>query len=199
MFWEKRYLIKDYVYGTRPNEYFRQQLEAAGKPGRLLLLAEGEGRNAVYAAQKGWQVTAVDFSAKGREKALALASERGTNIDYLLADIQHFNFAEHAPWDLIGLVYAHFPPDWRAKIHQQCAASLRPGGRIILEAFNPRQLGLHSGGPKDMDLLYSKSMLEQDFGDLEPLECAESTLFLSEGEGHAGLAEVVRGLFQKSS
>jgi len=196
-FWDDRYENRDYVYGTQPNQYFQQQLDAIGKPGRLLLLAEGEGRNAVYAAEKGWQVTAVDFSAKGREKALALAAGRGTNFDYLLGDIRQFDFAGHGPWDVIGLVYAHFPAEWRPEIHQKCAAVLRPGGRVILEAFNRKQLNRLSGGPKNIDWLYSKNMLEQDFEPLEPVECAETTVFLNEGEGHSGLAELVRGCFLK--
>ena len=196
-FWDDRYESRDYVYGTQPNHYFQQQLDAIEKPGRLLLLAEGEGRNAVYAAEKGWQVTAVDFSAKGREKALALAAERETNFDYLLADIRQFDIAAQGGWDVIGLIYAHFPAEWRAEIHQKCAAALRPGGRIILEAFNRKQLNRLSGGPKNIDLLFSKSMIEQDFEALEPVECVETTVFLKEGQGHSGLAELVRGCFLK--
>ena len=198
-FWESRYEGQDYVYGTQPNRYFQQQLDAFKEPGRLLLLAEGEGRNAVYAAEKGWQVTAVDFSAKAREKALALAGERETHFQYLIADIQRFDFASCEPWDAIGLIYAHFPPEWRAETHQKCVAALRPGGKIILEAFNRKQLSRLSGGPKNMDLLYSKTMLEQDFEHLDPIESIEATVFLNEGEGHSGLGEVVRGCFQKRS
>jgi len=196
-FWEHRYASAVYTYGTRPNQYFQQQLERLEKPGRLLLLAEGEGRNAVYAATKGWQVTAVDFSANAREKALALAKERGVMIEYRLEDIQQFDFSTDHQWDVIGLVYAHFPPEWRAAVHQKCAAALAPGGHIILEAFNPNQLNRQSGGPKNIDWLYTKNMLLQDFKSLEPLLCAESTVFLQEGAGHEGFGEVIQGNFSK--
>ena len=196
-FWDKRYESQEYVYGIAPNRYFQQQLDAIEKPGRLLLLAEGEGRNAVYAAEKGWQVTAVDFSTSGRDKALALARERGTTIDYLLADIQHFDFAKFGAWEAIGLVYAHFPPEWRTSIHQKCAKALAPGGKILLEAFNRKQLSRLSGGPKDVEMLYSKILLEEDFELLTPVEAAELTILLNEGDGHSGLAEVVRACFQK--
>jgi SAM-dependent methyltransferase len=196
-FWEQRYEDTVYTYGTKPNRYFQQQLEAFDKPGRLLLLAEGEGRNAVYAAAQGWQVTAVDFSENARKKALALAKEEGVLFEYLLTDIQQFDFSAYGNWDVIGLVYAHFPPDWRSAIHQKCADALAPGGHIILEAFNPKQLNRQSGGPKNRDWLYTPSMLLQDFESLEPIKCAESTVFLQEGTGHDGLGEVVRGNFRK--
>ncbi len=196
-FWDKRYADTAYTYGTKPNLYFQQQLDELPKPGRLLLLAEGEGRNAVYAAEKGWQVTAVDFSEKGREKALALAAEKGVGFDYQIANIREFDLIGNGPWDVIGLIYAHFPPELREAIHYKCTRALNPGGHIILEAFNRKQIHRLSGGPKDLDMLYSKILLEDDFENLEILEATESTTFLAEGEGHAGLAEVVRFLVKR--
>lgn len=196
-FWNDRYSKADYTYGILPNHFFKQQLDAIPTPGRLLLLAEGEGRNAVYAAQKGWQVTAVDLSEKGREKALALAAAHGVSLEYQIAKIQDYPFAQNGPWDAIGLIYAHFPPEIRFKIHQKCVKALRPGGHLILEAFNRKQLGRLSGGPKDPDMLYSKTTLEDDFEPLELLEAGAYTVYLEEGEGHNGLAEVVRILAKK--
>lgn len=196
-FWDNRYAEAAYAYGTKPNVYFKNQLDAIPTPGRLLLLAEGEGRNAVYAAQQGWQVTAVDFSEKARGKALALAAENDVHFEYLIANIQDYNLVGNGPWDAIGLIYAHFPPELRVSIHHKCTKALKKDGRVILEAFNRKQLGRLSGGPQDIDLLYSKIMLEEDFDGLEMLEATESTTFLSEGEGHAGLAEVVRFLLKK--
>ena len=196
-FWENRYQSDGYTYGTRPNAYFKAQLDAAGTPGRLLLLAEGEGRNAVYAAAKGWQVTAVDFSPKAREKALALAEAQGVEFEYLIADIQHFDFDSHGKWDAVALIYAHFPAAWRASVHRKCADALAPGGILVVEAFNPNQLSRTSGGPKNIDMLYSKTILEQDFEPLETIECKELTIVLDEGEGHSGFGEVVRGYFRK--
>ncbi|MDO8368229.1 MAG: class I SAM-dependent methyltransferase [Saprospiraceae bacterium] len=198
-FWDKRYADSVYAYGTKPNLYFQQQLDVLPKPGRLLLLAEGEGRNAVYAAEKSWQVTAVDFSEKGREKALALAAEKGVSFDYQIANIREYDLIGNGPWDVIGLIYAHFPPELRKAIHHKCIQALKPGGRVILEAFNRKQIYRLSGGPKELDMLYSKIILEHDFEGLEILEATESTTFLTEGEGHAGLAEVVRFLLKKST
>ncbi len=148
-FWDNRYSETAYTYGTQPNVYFKKQLDAIPKPGRLLLLAEGEGRNAVYAAQKGWAVTAVDFSEKGKEKALILAAEQGVQLDYQIADIGQYDMLQNGPWDAIGLIYAHFLPETRPEIHQKCVQALRPGGQLILEAFNGKQINRSSGGPKD--------------------------------------------------
>jgi len=199
MFWETRYSEAGYMYGIEPNRYFQQCLDAIPTPGHLLLLAEGEGRNAVYAAQTGWTVTAVDFSEKARDKALALAAARGVTFDYLVADLQHFDIGQSATWDAIGLVFAHFTPETRHLLHQKCVRALRPGGSIILEAFNHRQLGRLSGGPKNVEMLYSKLMLQEDFEGLDTVEISEATVFLDEGEGHAGLAEVTRAHFLKRS
>ena len=196
-FWDTRYSTADYAYGVEPNRYFQQCLDRIPTPGRLLLLAEGEGRNAVYAAQKGWAVTAVDFSVKAKEKAMALAAEKGVTLDYVVADIRHFDDVEGAPWDAIALIYAHFEPEMRTAVHQKCIEAVRPGGSIILEAFNRHQLSRTSGGPKHIDMLYAKTMLQTDFAALDALELLEATVFLDEGEGHAGLAEVVRAHFQK--
>lgn len=197
-FWEERYASEAYVYGTRPNRYFQEQLDGIGAPGRLLLLAEGEGRNAVYAAQKGWQVTAVDFSEQGKAKALALAARHGVEITYHIADVLKYDLVRNGPWDAIGLIYAHFKPELRRFVHRDCVAGLRTGGHILLEAFHPRQLGLSSGGPKDADMLYSQKILEEDFQGCEWLEAAETTDMLDEGPGHRGLAELVRFHVKKS-
>lgn len=198
-FWDNRYSEASYTYGVQPNLYFKNQLDAIPKPGKILLLAEGEGRNAVYAAKQGWEVTAVDFSKKGREKALALAETSGVNIQYLVTNIEEYEMVKNGPWDVIGLIYAHLPPELRLKIHKRCIQALKPGGHLILEAFNRKQLNRLSGGPKDIDLLYSKIVLEDDFEGLDLLEAAEITVFLTEGEGHAGLADVVRLLGKKWS
>ncbi len=191
-FWNQRYSTAEYAYGTAPNQYFKAQLDGISNPGRILLLCEGEGRNAVYAAQKGWQVTAVDFSETGRQKALKLAAENHVSIDYQISDVAQFAFEKRGPWDVIALIYAHFPSSIRAGIHQQSSQALAPKGQILLEGFNKQQLGHASGGPKNVDMLYSQSMLAEDFAGLDILENSELSIMLKEGEGHAGLGHVVQ-------
>lgn len=198
-FWDTKYADQAYFYGEHPNEYFRQRLEETGPNARVLMLAEGEGRNAVYAAKTGRKVTAVDLSERGREKALQLAASHGVEIDYEIADILHFPIVEQGPWDCIALIYTHLPPNIRRQVHSACVQALRPGGFIVLEAFNPRQLIRTSGGPKQTDLLYTKEMLDEDFASLKIVEACEVTVILHEGPGHEGPAEVTRCFAQKQA
>lgn len=190
-FWDARYESEEYAYGTAPNTYFRQQLDKL-PPGRLLLLAEGEGRNAVYAARQGWQVTAVDFSDEARAKALRLAVAQGVHLNYQVADLTSLSWQHPGAYDAIGLIYAHLPPLARRAVHGAAAASLVPGGHLLLEAFSPRQRGLPSGGPKSAELLYEPADLVQDFAGLQLLENQEARVVLHEGAFHAGPAHVVR-------
>jgi len=193
-FWNDRYGQGEFVYGILPNEFFKTRLDAIPTPGKLLLLAEGEGRNAVYAAEKGWQVTAVDFSEKGREKALALAAFRGVQVDYHVGDVREFGIESLGPWDCIGLIFSHFPPEFRSEIHQKCLSALRPKGSIILELFTPEQMAYSSGGPKDVALLYTAELARTDFAGAASIYVEEAIIHLQEGPGHTGLGAVVRGV-----
>ena len=192
-FWDARYEGETYAYGTAPNAYFRQRLDAL-PPGRLLLLAEGEGRNAVYAAKCGWQVTAVDFSDEGRAKALRLAVAQGVRLDYQVADLTALGWQRPGYYDAVALIYAHLEPADRRAVHAAAAASLAPGGHVLLEAFSPRQLGLSSGGPRTAEMLYEPAMLAEDFAGLTLLENHALGVVLHEGSFHAGPANVVRVL-----
>ena len=196
-FWDARYESEDYAYGTAPNTYFRQQL-AKLTPGRLLLLAEGEGRNAVYAAERGWQVTAVDFSNEARAKAQRLAATRNVHLHYQVADLTDLHWQQAGAYEAIGLIYAHLPPNERQAVHAAAAASLAPDGHLVLEAFSPRQLGLPSGGPRSADMLYEPADLARDFAGLRLLENQEASVVLHEGSFHAGPARVVRLLAKRS-
>lgn len=188
--WNERYTAPGYVYGTEPNEFFRAHL-AARAPGRILLPAEGEGRNAVYAASQGWQVDAFDYSTAGRDKAMALAEERGVAISYHVADLSNAHFPE-GEFDAVGLFFVHLPAALRIDVHTRCIRALKPGGLLLLEAFHPEQLDLLSGGPKNPDLLYSVAMLRADFAALH-LDIAETVrIELDEGPMHRGPAAVVR-------
>ncbi|MFW5726890.1 MAG: class I SAM-dependent methyltransferase [bacterium] len=194
-FWNERYGRKEFIYGRQPNEFFAQQLSQLN-PGSLLLPAEGEGRNAIYAAALGWEVTAFDFSEEGKKKAEALAQETGVQIDYQIAEASTFE-AEPASFDAIALIYAHFPPEIRQQAHRRMIEWLRPGGTLILEAFRPEQLGRTSGGPKNKAMLYDAAMLADDFLSLNKVLSQEIEVELQEGDHHAGKAEVVRFVARK--
>lgn len=194
-FWDERYRAPDYAYGTEPNVYFSTAL-ASLAPGRLLLPAEGEGRNAVHAAQAGWEVTAFDLSDAGRDKALALARERAVALTYEVGSVETILFPERH-FDALGLIYAHFPAEIARASYQKLLTYLRPGGRVILEGFRREQLGLPSGGPKNDAMLFSRERLANYLAGLSELDIVEADVELAEGAHHVGPARVIRALGKK--
>ncbi|MEI6086879.1 MAG: class I SAM-dependent methyltransferase [Bacteroidota bacterium] len=189
-FWNLRYGNAEYVYGEEPNEFFVNQISKL-KKGNLLLPCEGEGRNAVYAAALGWQVNAFDRSSEGKNKALQLAQKKGVIIDYQIADASVIDYPENS-FDIVAFIYAHFSSTQRAQIHKKAISWLRPGGKIILEAFNPKQLKNNSGGPKELSMLYTLEMLQSDFSSLrfDLIQNIQTTL--KEGSFHDGIADVIQ-------
>jgi len=196
-FWNERYADGNYAYGVLPNAFFNVKIDKI-QPGKILLPAEGEGRNAIYAASLGWEVSAVDFSEQAREKALVLAHSKGLSIDYQISEIENFNFKPNS-YEAIALVYAHFHPSFRAMIHQKCVESLKIGGFLILEGFNPLQLNNTSGGPKNLEMLYTPEMLAEDFEGMDIIQNEVQSIDLDEGDFHQGKADVVRFFAQKVS
>lgn len=188
--WNERFSKAGYAYGSEPNEFFKQEINKLA-PGNILMIAEGEGRNGVYAAGLGWKVDAVDFSEAARVKALKLASERGVSISYEVSDLNFFSPAENH-YDAVALIFVHLEPALREKVVRTVIASLRPGGTLILEAYDKEQLGRTSGGPKEIDLLYSLEEAVEDFADLDFLTLSREVVNLNEGELHQGEAVVVR-------
>lgn len=193
--WDERYNRKEYVYGSTPNVFFENQLTDL-KPGVILLPCEGEGRNALFAAQSNWNVVAFDSSEVGKNKAMALATQNNVLYDYQILDVNEANF-EPESFDVIALIYAHFKPQLRSKFHATIQRWLKPGGKIILEAFNPEQLNYNSGGPKDLDMLYSTDILYKDFEGMKIELIETSTIVLDEGAFHQGDAAVIRFVAQK--
>ncbi|GMR20484.1 MAG: class I SAM-dependent methyltransferase [Gammaproteobacteria bacterium] len=189
-FWNQRYQQKHFAYGKQANAFFLAFLESE-LPGRLLLPAEGEGRNAVSAALRGWQVDAFDFSEEGRSKALNLAKHNGVEIHYSLASFQDMDLGE-SQYDAIALIYAHIHGDYRRAAHRQLLQHLKPGGQLLLEAFSKEQLNYSSGGPPDIAMLYTVEELREDFEDLslDSLQCKE--ILLDEGKYHQGLGSVIQ-------
>jgi SAM-dependent methyltransferase len=188
--WDKRYSENTFVYGTKPNEFFKQQIDVL-TPGKLLLFGEGEGRNAVYAASKGWDVLALDWSEKAREKALALARQNNVLFSYEVGNFLDIP-VEHYSFDAVALIYIHLEEEGREQLHKKAITSLKRGGMIILEAFDKEQLGKTTGGPQNIDVLYSLENMVTDFQDLEFTYFAKETLQLDEGDGHKGEAFVIR-------
>ena len=189
-FWDDRYSSSLFVYGKEPNGFFSSELGKT-EPGHLLLPGEGEGRNAVHAALKGWRVDAFDQSNVGRQKALALASELGVDINYVASTLQDFQFAPGL-YDAVALVYFHASPAEREYLHRKVCESLKPGGRLILEAFHKEQLGKSTGGPQSLALLFDEELLLSDFTELETVLLKKQIVALDEGAFHQGEASVLR-------
>jgi hypothetical protein len=189
-FWNERYSKTAYFYGETPNVFFAEQLSKL-TPGNLVLPCEGEGRNAVFAAGLGWQVNAFDSSEAGKAKALQLAEKKSVVIDYLVEDAVSATYPENSV-DVVAFIYAHFPAAIRKSIHQKAIGWLKPGGIIIMEAFNPKQLNNESGGPKDLSMLYTKEMLQDDFASMKVNMLETLQTELNEGKYHEGVADVIR-------
>ncbi len=194
-FWDSRYSVNQYVYGTKPNEYFKDFLRQE-KPGRILLAGEGEGRNAVYAASLGWEVHAFDFSMAAKKKALELALLRGVNIRYQVCSWQDYS-SEKEYFDLAGLFFFHLSGPDRRLFHRRIISWLKPGGKIVGELFSVNQNGLGSGGPQNPDFLYSTDILRNDFRHMKLDFLKETVVELNEGIYHQGKAKVIRLLAEK--
>ncbi len=194
-FWNDRYQATPSVYGTEPNLYFSQQLRKL-KPGKLLLPAEGEGRNAIYAASLGWDVHAFDFSEVGRQKALQRAAESHLTIQYAIEDMAVVKLPSNA-FDVVGLIYVHLAEPIRQSFFRKCVDALKPGGTLILEGFELAQLNNQTGGPRDIGMLYSVELTRSLFPDLEVEYLAAEHLVLKEGPFHDGPSDVVRMVAKK--
>jgi cyclopropane fatty-acyl-phospholipid synthase-like methyltransferase len=189
-FWNNRYLTKDYVYGTSPNIFLEEELVKL-KPGKILFPAEGEGRNAVYAATKKWDVYAFDSSVQGYKKAMLLADKNNVSLHYEVASFDQIDYPASF-FDTIALIFAHFNPLNRKDYHRKILTFLKPGGLLLLEGFSKNQIKRKSGGPQNIDMLFSETELYDDFGLLTKLEINELIYDLNEGFYHQGEASVIR-------
>ncbi|MFA5669661.1 MAG: class I SAM-dependent methyltransferase [Balneolaceae bacterium] len=198
--WDERYSEEGYAYGVEPNEYLKEQLQKLDV-GTILFPAEGEGRNAVYAAQLGWNVSAFDISIEGKKKALQLAEKKNVTIDYKVGLLPELNY-HFEQFGALALIYAHFPPDIRSQYHGLLNAYLKTGGTIILEAFSKKNLEYRLknekiGGPKDLDTLFSLDEVKADFHNYEIIELVEKEVELNEGLYHLGKGSVIRFVGRK--
>lgn len=193
--WDERYKDHQFAYGKDPNMFFKEWLPKF-ETGSILMPADGEGRNGVFAARLGWDVTSFDLSVKGQSKALQLAKENRVTIKYIVGDLEQLRF-ERESFDAIGLVYAHFSPEQKPIFHKKLNDYLRPGGIIIFEAFSKRHIHFKKvnpkvGGPEDIDMLYSKAEITADFDNYEVLMLEEEEILLNEGKYHIGKGSVIR-------
>lgn len=193
--WDERYSREDYVYGVEPNDFLVEVYDRL-PAGRVLCLAEGEGRNAAWLAGQGRQVTSVDGSEVGVRKTLKLAEARGVVVDARCADLADFEIAPQS-FDVIVSVFGHVPPDLRRDLHARCVAGLKPGGAMALEAYTPDQLAKGTGGPPVAELMMTADALRAELAGLEFAILRERVREVIEGVGHTGEAAVVQMLAVK--
>jgi cyclopropane fatty-acyl-phospholipid synthase-like methyltransferase len=197
-FWNERYSGADYFYGTQANEFLISVSDMIPKGSKVLCIAEGEGRNAVFLASHSSHVTAVDASSEGKKKALALASKMGVEIDYQLSDLESFDFGEEK-WDAIVSIFCHLAVTIRPAIHQKVEKALKPNGLFIFQSYNPKQLEFNSGGPKEITMLNTDESMRSEFNSLTWLKLENSMAEIHEGAGHHGMSSLLSGIGVKKN
>ncbi|EJP04484.1 class I SAM-dependent methyltransferase [Leptospira interrogans] len=193
--WNERYNKEEFAFGEQPNEYLKEQLEKL-KIGTILFPAEGEGRNAVFAAKLGWNVSAFDISIEGKKKAFRLAEANQVKIDYQVGELQTLDYRSEQ-FDAIALIYAHFPAEIKSYYHKTLSQYLRKDGLVILEAFSKKHIHYvlkneKVGGPRELEMLFSIDEIKSDFENYEIIELEEKEIELKEGLFHNGNGSVIR-------
>lgn len=188
--WNTRFASADYVFGEAPNDMLARYA-APLAAGRALCVADGEGRNGVWLAERGWQVTSLDFSAPAQDKAAKLAAARGVALEIVQADVHGWDYPQ-AAYDLVADVFSQFSsPEQRAQKWAGMLRALRPGGWLIVVGYTPRQLHHRTGGPQQVENLYTPDLLRAAFGHLAIDILEEREMVLAEGAGHSGMSAVI--------
>lgn len=193
--WDERYSVEHYVYGTNPNTFLEENVSFIPK-GRVLSLAEGEGRNAVFLAKNGYDVTAIDASSVGIEKAKKLAHENKVTINFIHADLNEYLIGENQ-WDGIVSIFCPLPSALRKKLHRKVVAGLKKNGVLLLEAYTPKQLKHGTGGGSCADTMMSKESLSLELADLTFILLNELEREIIEGVYHTGMSAVVEVIAKK--
>jgi SAM-dependent methyltransferase len=189
--WEDRFAVPDYAFGKEPNYFLASCKPLLPPSGKALAVADGEGRNGVWLAAQGLDVVSLDFSPSAQRKGRALAKERGVTVTFLQADVHAFDYPQ-AAFDVVAEIFTQFStPTERAMKWAGMRKTLRPGGLLIIQGYTPKQLQYGTGGPKEIENLYTRAMLEEAFRDFHDVNMVEEELELHEGTSHGGMSAVV--------
>jgi len=195
--WEKRFSAPDYVFGTEPNVFHKSQAHMLPKSGAALAVADGEGRNGVWLAERGLDVLSIDWSPTALGKARALAERRGVVLRTVEVDVVRWQWPV-AQFDAVAAIFIQFlTPDERRQVFAGMRNALKPGGLLLIEGYRPEQLNYKTGGPSLVENLYTRALLEAEFGSLSELRIAEHDSMTSEGTGHVGMAALIDLVGQK--
>jgi SAM-dependent methyltransferase len=189
--WQARFAPPEYAFGKEPNYFLKSCQKLLPPSGRALAVADGEGRNGVWLAQQGLEVVSLDFSPAAQRKARALAAERHVNLTAIEADVHGWAYPELS-FDVVVEIFAQFSsPAERAVKWAGMRRALKPGGLLIMMGYTPKQLEYGTGGPKQVENLYTRAMLRDAFGDFRDLSIVEEELEMREGTSHAGMSAVI--------
>jgi 2-polyprenyl-3-methyl-5-hydroxy-6-metoxy-1,4-benzoquinol methylase len=195
--WNVRFQTENFIYGREPNVFLKEsQMKLSLTTGRVLAIAEGEGRNAVFLAEQGMKVTTWDYAESGLEKTRKLAKEKGVEVKTELVDLNNAPWKENH-WDELVCIFGHFPKDLRDKTLHKVKQAVKPGGYFITEVYSAYQLPYQSGGPRDQSLLYSPEEFLHAFSDWRIVHFFMGEVVRDEGEGHKGLSHVIQFVGQK--
>lgn len=191
--WEKRFAAPGYLFGTAPNAFLKSKADLlktkAG--GKALSIADGEGRNGVFIAEQGLDVLSLDISPIAQDKARKLAKERGVALRTELSDLATWTWPK-AEFDVIvGIFFQFTPPELRRTVFANIKQALKAGGLLLIQGYRPKQLEYKTGGPSEVERLYTRALLEESFGDLASLDIQEHDSIISEGTGHAGMSALI--------
>jgi len=189
--WEDRYRVPDYVFGTEPNYFLVSCKALLPRSGKALAVADGEGRNGIWLAEQGLEVLSLDFSPSAQEKARALAKQRGVTLTIAQADVHTWDYPE-AAFDVVVEIFTQFStPAERAKKWAGMRKALKRGGLLIIQGYTPKQLQYGTGGPKQVENLYTRAMLEEAFRDFRDMKIVEEEIEIYEGTSHGGMSAVI--------
>jgi SAM-dependent methyltransferase len=189
--WQERFAAPGYRFGKEPNEFLVRCKPLLPRAGKALAVADGEGRNGVWLAKQGLEVTSTDFSPLAQEKARKLAAENNVTVNFIEADAHEWPYPEEA-FDVVAEIFTQFsPPAGRARKWAGMRRALKRGGLLIVQGYTPKQLEYGTGGPKQIENLYTRELLEGAFGDLDDIRIVEEERELQEGPGHSGMSAVI--------
>jgi cyclopropane fatty-acyl-phospholipid synthase-like methyltransferase len=189
--WEGRFANPGYHFGTAPNAFLAAQAHRLKSGQTALAVADGEGRNGVWLAEQGLDVLSIDFSPTAQTKARALAAARNVRLRFELADITQWEWPEEC-FDVIAAIFIQFlTPGERTRAFAGMKKALKPGGLLLMQGYRPEQLRYGTGGPKHVEHLYTRAMLEEAFEDFSSLEIREHDSIIREGVGHVGMSALI--------
>jgi SAM-dependent methyltransferase len=189
--WEGRYGVPEFIFGKEPNYFLVSCKPLLPATGKALAVADGEGRNGVWLAQQGLDVLSIDFSPSAQRKAKALARDRRVKIAFERADVHAWRYPE-ATFDVVAEIFTQFssPPE-RARKWAGMRRTLKPGGLLIVQGYTPKQLLYRTGGPSQVENLYTRAMLGTAFSGFRDMTIVEEEIDMHEGSAHGGMSAVI--------